>query len=169
MRLDKFDVLVGINLLREGLDIPEISLVIILDADKEGFLRSEISLIQTVGRAARNVDGHVIMYADNITDSMKKCIDETERRRQIQEKYNKENHITPKSIEKKVHELITISKEAIQIENGIVKDYESMNKKELQKIVNELTKLMREAALDLNFEQAAVFRDRISEIKKYIK
>ena len=169
MRLDKFDVLVGINLLREGLDIPEIGLVIILDADKEGFLRSEISLIQTVGRAARNVDGHVIMYADNITDSMKKCIDETERRRQIQERYNIDNHITPKTIEKKVHELITISKEAIQIENGIVKDYESMNKKELQKIVNELTKLMREAALDLNFEQAAVFRDRISEIKKFIK
>ena len=169
MRLDKFDVLVGINLLREGLDIPEISLVIILDADKEGFLRSEISLIQTVGRAARNVDGHVIMYADNITDSMKKCIDETERRRSIQEKYNIENHITPKSIEKKVHELITISKETVQIENGIKKDYESMNRKELLKIVNELTKLMREAALDLNFEQAAVFRDRISEIKKFIK
>lgn len=169
MRLDKFDVLVGINLLREGLDIPEISLVIILDADKEGFLRSEISLIQTVGRAARNVDGHVIMYADTITDSMKKCIDETERRRAIQEKYNLDNNITPKSIEKKVHELITISKEAIQIENGIKKDYESMNKKELQKIINELTKMMREAALDLNFEQAAIFRDKISEIKKYSK
>ena len=169
MRLDKFDVLVGINLLREGLDIPEISLVIILDADKEGFLRSEISLIQTVGRAARNVDGHVIMYADTITDSMKKCIDETERRRAIQEKYNLDNNITPKSIEKKVHELITISKEAIQIENGIKKDYESMNKKELQKIINELTKMMREAALDLNFEQAAIFRDKISEIKKYLK
>lgn len=169
MRLDKFDVLVGINLLREGLDIPEISLVIILDADKEGFLRSEISLIQTVGRAARNVDGHVIMYADTITDSMKKCIDETERRRKIQEKYNKDNHITPKSIEKKVHELITISKEAIEIENGIKKDYESMNKKELLKIINELTKLMREAALDLNFEQAAVFRDKITEIKKFLK
>ena len=150
MRLDKFDVLVGINLLREGLDIPEISLVIILDADKEGFLRSEISLIQTVGRAARNVNGHVIMYADTITDS-------------------KDNNITPKSIEKKVHELITISKEAIEIENGIKKDYESMNKKEILKIVNELTKLMREAALDLNFEQAAIFRDRITEIKKYLK
>ena len=169
MRLDKFDVLVGINLLREGLDIPEISLVVILDADKEGFLRSEISLIQTVGRAARNVDGHVIMYADNITDSMKKCIDETERRRQIQEKYNIDNNITPKTIEKKVHELITISKEAIQIENGIKKDYESMNKKDLLKIINELTKLMRESALDLNFEQAAIFRDKINEIKKYIK
>ena len=169
MRLDKFDILVGINLLREGLDIPEISLVIILDADKEGFLRSEISLIQTVGRAARNVDGHVIMYADTITDSMKKCIDETERRRQIQEKYNTINGITPKSIEKKVHELITISKEAIQIENGIKKDYESMNKNELKRVTTELTKLMREAALNLNFEQAAIFRDKIEEIKKYIK
>ena len=169
MRLDKFDVLVGINLLREGLDIPEIELVIILDADKEGFLRSEISLIQTVGRAARNVNGHVIMYADNITDSMKKCIDETNRRRTIQEKYNIDNNITPKSIEKKVHELITISKEAIQIENGIKKDYESMSKKELQKVVNELTKMMREAALDLNFEQAAVFRDKINELNKYLK
>lgn len=169
MRLDKFDVLVGINLLREGLDIPEISLVIILDADKEGFLRSEISLIQTVGRAARNVDGRVIMYADNITDSMKKCIDETERRRAIQEKYNIDNNITPKSIAKKVHELITISKDAVQIENGIKKDYESMNKSELKKLINELTKLMREAALDLNFEQAAIFRDKISEIKKYLK
>ena len=169
MRLDKFDVLVGINLLREGLDIPEISLVIILDADKEGFLRSEISLIQTVGRAARNVDGRVIMYADTITDSMKKCIEETERRRTIQEKYNIENNITPKSIAKKVHELITISKDAVQIENGIKKDYESMNKSELKKLINELTKLMREAALDLNFEQAAIFRDKISEIKQYIK
>ena len=169
MRLDKFDVLVGINLLREGLDIPEISLVIILDADKEGFLRSEISLIQTVGRAARNVDGHVIMYADSITDSMQKCITETERRRSIQEKYNKDNGITPKSIEKKVHELITISKETVQIENDIKKDYESMNKKELEKVVRELTKLMREAALDLNFEQAAVFRDKIAEINKYLK
>ena len=169
MRLDKFDVLVGINLLREGLDIPEISLVIILDADKEGFLRSEISLIQTVGRAARNVDGHVIMYADNMTDSMKNCINETERRREIQERYNKDNHITPTSIKKRVQELITISKEAVQIENGIRKDYESMSKKELDKVVKELTKLMREAALDLNFEQAAIFRDRINEIKKSTK
>ena len=169
MRLDKFDVLVGINLLREGLDIPEISLVIILDADKEGFLRSEISLIQTVGRAARNVDGHVIMYADNMTDSMKNCISETERRREIQEKYNEENHITPTSIKKRVQELITISKEAVQIENGIKKDYESMNKKELEKVIRELTKLMREAALDLNFEQAAIFRDRIAEISKFAK
>ena len=167
MRLDKFDVLVGINLLREGLDIPEISLVIILDADKEGFLRSEISLIQTVGRAARNVNGHVLMYADSITDSMRKCIDETERRRAIQEKYNEENNITPKSIEKKVHELIKISNDTLQIENGIKKDYESMNKNEIKKVLAELNKLMREAALDLNFEQAAVFRNKIAELKKY--
>ncbi len=169
MRLDKFDVLIGINLLREGLDIPEISLVIILDADKEGFLRSEISLIQTVGRAARNVNGRVIMYADNMTDSMKKCISETERRRKIQEQYNIENNITPKTIKKRVQDLITISKTAVQIENGIRKDYESMNKKELDKVVAELTKLMREAALDLNFEQAAIFRDKIAEIKKSSK
>ena len=169
MRLDKFDVLVGINLLREGLDIPEISLVIILDADKEGFLRSEISLIQTVGRAARNANGRVIMYADNMTDSMKKCISETERRRKIQEQYNIDNNITPKTIKKRVQDLITISKTAVQIENGIKKDYESMNKKELDKVVAELTKLMREAALDLNFEQAAIFRDKIAEIKKYSK
>ena len=169
MRLDKFDVLVGINLLREGLDIPEISLVIILDADKEGFLRSEISLIQTVGRAARNVNGRVIMYADSMTDSMKNCISETERRRKIQEQYNIDNNITPKTIKKRVQDLITISKTAVQIENGIKKDYESMNKKELDKVVAELTKLMREAALDLNFEQAAIFRDKIAEIKKYSK
>lgn len=169
MRLDKFDVLVGINLLREGLDIPEISLVIILDADKEGFLRSEISLIQTVGRAARNVDGHVIMYADTITDSMKKCIEETERRRNIQNNYNIEHKITPQSIKKRVHELIKISNDTIQIENGIKKDYESMSKKELERVIKELTKEMRELALDLNFEQAAIYRDRISEIKKYLK
>lgn len=169
MRLDKFDVLVGINLLREGLDIPEISLVIILDADKEGFLRSEISLIQTVGRAARNVDGHVIMYADTVTDSMKKCIEETERRRNIQNNYNIEHKITPQSIKKRVHELIKISNDTIQIENGIKKDYESMSKKELERVIKELTKEMRELALDLNFEQAAIYRDRISEIKKYLK
>lgn len=169
MRLDKFDVLVGINLLREGLDIPEISLVIILDADKEGFLRSEISLIQTVGRAARNENGRVIMYADNMTDSMKHCIEETERRRNIQNEYNIKNNITPKSIKKKVQDLITISKTTAEIENGIKKDYESMNKKELEKVIGELTKLMREMALDLNFEQAAIYRDRIAEIKKYLK
>ncbi|MBP3200467.1 MAG: excinuclease ABC subunit UvrB [Lachnospiraceae bacterium] len=169
MRLDKFDVLVGINLLREGLDIPEISLVVILDADKEGFLRSEISLIQTVGRAARNENGRVIMYADNITDSMKNCIEETERRRKIQNEYNIENNITPKTIKKRVQDLITISKSTAEIENGITKDYESMSKKELDKVINELTKLMREMALELNFEQAAIYRDRINEIKKYAK
>ena len=169
MRLDKFDVLVGINLLREGLDIPEISLVVILDADKEGFLRSEISLIQTVGRAARNENGRVIMYADNMTDSMKNCIEETERRRKIQNEYNIENNITPKTIKKRVQDLITISKSTAEIENGITKDYESMSKKELDKIINELTKLMREMALELNFEQATIYRDRINEIKKYAK
>lgn len=167
MRLDKFDVLVGINLLREGLDIPEIALVIILDADKEGFLRSEISLIQTVGRAARNVDGRVIMYGDSVTDSMKKCIDETNRRRAIQEKYNKDNNITPKTIVKKVQDLIKISKETLQIENSIIKDYESMNKKEINNIIKELTKEMRREALDLNFEQAAFYRDKLAELKKY--
>ena len=167
MRLDKFDVLIGINLLREGLDIPEIGLVIILDADKEGFLRSEISLIQTVGRAARNVDGHVIMYADTITDSMKKCIDETNRRRQIQEEYNKENNITPTSIHKKVRDLIMISKDTFQIENNIKKDYESMSNKEIDKVIVELTKAMREAALDLNFEQAAFYRDKLKELKTF--
>ena len=167
MRLDKFDVLVGINLLREGLDIPEIGLVIILDADKEGFLRSEISLIQTVGRAARNVNGRVIMYADTITDSMKKCIDETNRRREIQTKYNIEHKITPKSVQKKVKDLIQISNTAFEIENDIKKDYESMNKKELDKVIRELTKEMREAALDLNFEQAAFYRDKLKELRKY--
>ena len=167
MRLNKFDVLVGINLLREGLDIPEISLVIILDADKEGFLRSEISLIQTVGRAARNVNGRVIMYADTITDSMRNCINETNRRRKIQEEYNIKNNITPKSIEKKVHELIQT--DTLQIENGIKKDYESMSEKEISKVIKELNNLMREAALDLNFEQAALFRDKLVELKKYSK
>ena len=169
IRLDKYDVLVGINLLREGIDIPEVSLVIILDADKEGFLRSEISLIQTVGRAARNVDGRVIMFADKMTDSMKRCIDETNRRRSIQEKYNSEHNITPKTIIKKVRDAISISKEAVEIEGGIKSDYELMSTKELNKMVVELTKIMRQKALDLNFEEAAVFRDRIAEIKKYIR
>ena len=169
MRLDKFDVLVGINLLREGLDIPEIGLVIILDADKEGFLRSEISLIQTVGRAARNVNGHVIMYADTITDSMKICIDETNRRREIQNNYNIAHNITPRTIKKKVKDLIQISTATFEIENDIKKDYESMSKKELDKIIKELNKSMREAALDLNFEQAAFFRDKLKEIQNFAK
>ena len=168
MRLDKFDVLVGINLLREGLDIPEIGLVAILDADKEGFLRSSISLIQTVGRAARNVNGRVIMYADTITRSMKICIDETNRRREIQQKYNVDNNITPKSINKKVRDLITISSDSLKIENNIKKDYESMTESELQKVINTLRKHMNEASVELKFEEAAFYRDKIKEIKEYL-
>ncbi|MCQ2609949.1 MAG: excinuclease ABC subunit B, partial [Lachnospiraceae bacterium] len=154
LRTDKFDVLVGINLLREGLDIPEISLVCILDADKEGFLRSEISLIQTVGRASRNVGGHVIMYADTVTRSMKVCIDETNRRREIQKKYNEEHGITPKTIQKKVRDLISVVKTCDDIQYGLQKDYESMNRIELEKVIRKLTKRMRECALELNFEEA---------------
>ena len=168
MRLDKFDVLVGINLLREGLDIPEIGLVAILDADKEGFLRSSISLIQTVGRAARNVNGRVIMYADKITHSMKTCIDETNRRREIQQKYNNDNNITPKSINKKVRDLISISNDSLKIENNIKKDYESMSDSELNKVINTLKKHMNEASVELKFEEAAFYRDKIKEIKEYL-
>ena len=167
MRLDKFDVLVGINLLREGLDIPEVALVAILDADKEGFLRSETSLIQTVGRAARNSEGHVIMYADNITDSMKRTIDETNRRRKVQMAYNEEHNITPTTIKKAVAELIAISRAADSNDkNGIKKDIESMNHQEIDKLIRELTKKMRAAATELNFEDAAKYRDRIEEIRK---
>ena len=166
MRLDKFDVLVGINLLREGLDIPEISLVAILDADKEGFLRSETSLIQTVGRAARNINGHVIMYADNITDSMKACIDETRRRREIQLNYNKEHKITPQTIKKSVHELIAIENAYEDAVYGIQKDAESMSDNEIRKIVSELTKRMHKAAVELNFEEAAKLRDKIAKYDK---
>ena len=166
MRLDVFDVLVGINLLREGLDIPEISLVVILDADKEGFLRSETSLIQTIGRAARNSEGHVIMYADMITDSMRKAMDETERRRSIQMKYNEEHGITPQSIHKAVRDLITISRKAASAEMQIEKDPESMSKAELEKLVGEVTKQMRKAAAELNFELAAELRDKLIELKK---
>ena len=169
MRLDKFDVLVGINLLREGLDIPEIGLVAILDADKEGFLRSSISLIQTVGRAARNVNGRVIMYADTITKSMKICIDETNRRRKIQQKYNEDNNITPKSINKKVRDLISISNDSLKIENNIKKDYESMSESELTKVINTLKRHMNEASVELKFEEAAFYRDKIKEIKEYLK
>ena len=169
LRLDKFDILVGINLLREGLDIPEINLVAILDADKEGFLRSEISLIQTVGRAARNADAKVIMYADTITKSMKACIDETERRRKLQKEYNEIHNITPKSIKKSVRDLITIETSAIDVKNEIEKDYESMNQNELNKVKTELTKLMNEASVELNFEEAMIYRDRIKEIDKYLK
>lgn len=164
MRLDKFDVLVGINLLREGLDIPEITLVAILDADKEGFLRSETSLIQTIGRAARNADGHVIMYADNMTDSMKAAIDETYRRRGIQEAYNKEHGITPTTIKKAVRDLIAISKAADSV-SSIDKDVESMDKAEIQKLIKELEKKMFKAAAELDFENAALLRDKVSELR----
>ena len=166
MRLDVFDVLVGINLLREGLDIPEISLVAILDADKEGFLRSATSLIQTVGRAARNAEGHVIMYADNMTESMRTAIEETKRRRIIQEQYNKEHGITPQTIKKAVRDLISISKEIAREEVAFAKDPESMDKKELEKLIASVEKQMRKAAADLDFETAAVLRDQMVELKK---
>ena len=166
MRLDVFDVLVGINLLREGLDIPEITLVAILDADKEGLLRSETSLIQTIGRAARNAQGHVIMYADNMTDSMKNAMEETERRRAVQEAYNKEHGITPQTIKKAVRDLISISKEVAKTERVLAKDPESMNRKELEKLIGEIQKKMRAAAADLNFEAAAELRDKMIELKK---
>ncbi len=168
MRMDVFDVLVGINLLREGLDIPEITLVAILDADKEGFLRSETSLIQTIGRAARNSEGHVIMYADTITDSMRHAIDETERRRRIQQQYNAEHGITPTTIQKAVRELISISKAAEAREKDMDKDLESMDQQELEKLARELTKKMRQAAAELNFEEAARLRDRMVEVKKML-
>lgn len=168
MRLDVFDVLVGINLLREGLDIPEITLVAILDADKEGFLRSETSLIQTIGRAARNAEGHVIMYADKITESMQLAIDETKRRREIQMKYNEEHGITPKTIQKSVRDLISISKKVAAQELRLEKDPESMSEKELQKLIADLTKQMKKAAAELNFESAAELRDKLVELKKVL-
>ncbi|MDO4622470.1 MAG: excinuclease ABC subunit UvrB [Eubacteriales bacterium] len=168
MRLDVFDVLVGINLLREGLDIPEITLVAILDADKEGFLRSETSLIQTIGRAARNADGHVIMYADTMTDSMRNAIQETERRREIQEAYNKEHGITPQTIKKSVRDLISISKEVAKQEERSEKDPESMSRKELENLIGKVEKQMKAAAADLNFEAAAELRDRMVELKKHL-
>ena len=166
MRLDVFDVLVGINLLREGLDIPEITLVAILDADKEGFLRSETSLIQTIGRAARNSEGHVIMYADVMTDSMRNAIEETNRRREIQEAYNEAHGITPTTIKKAVRDLIAVSKAVAQTEVKLKKDPESMSKKELNALISQLEKQMRQAAADLNFEQAAELRDKMIELKK---
>ena len=169
MRLDVFDVLVGINLLREGLDIPEITLVAILDADKEGFLRSETSLIQTIGRAARNAQGHVIMYADTITDSMRQAMDETQRRRQIQMAYNEEHGITPTTIQKSVRDLISISKKVAAEEMRMEKDPESMSRKELEKLIKELEKQMRRAAADLNFEAAAELRDKMTEMKKQLQ
>ena len=161
MRLDVFDVLVGINLLREGLDIPEISLVAILDADKEGFLRSETSLIQTIGRAARNAEGHVIMYADVITDSM--------RRRELQETYNKEHGITPKTIKKAVRDLISISKEVAKTQKKLEKDMESMSREELEELIGKVQKQMKAAAADLNFEMAAELRDQMIELKKNLE
>ena len=169
MRLDVFDVLVGINLLREGLDIPEITLVAILDADKEGFLRSETSLIQTIGRAARNAEGHVIMYADTVTDSMKAAIDETRRRREIQMQYNGEHGITPKTIQKAVRDLISISKKVAKQEKMLEKDPESMSREELEKLVKDLNKQMKKAAADLDFETAAELRDKMIEIKKHLQ
>ena len=168
MRLDVFDVLVGINLLREGLDIPEISLVAILDADKEGFLRSETSLIQTVGRAARNAEGHVLMYADSITDSMAAAIEETKRRREIQQAYNEEHNITPTTIKKAVRDLISISQAAESAAADRVKDPESMDERELKQLAKELTKKMHQAAAELNFEEAASLRDQMIEIKKLL-
>lgn len=169
MRLDVFDVLIGINLLREGLDIPEISLVAILDADKEGFLRSATSLIQTVGRAARNSQGHVVMYADHITDSMKIAIEETQRRRQIQKKYNEEHGITPQTIKKAVRDLISISKSIAKEEAEFKKDPESMDKEELEKLIIQVEKKMKKVAADLNFEAAAELRDKLIELKKTLE
>lgn len=169
LRLDVFDVLVGINLLREGLDIPEITLVAILDADKEGFLRSETSLIQTIGRAARNSEGHVIMYADTITDSMRLALDETERRRAIQMAYNEEHGITPTTIQKSVRDLISISKKVAATELQMDKDPESMSEKELLKLIADVTKQMKKAAAELNFEAAAELRDKLINLKKMLK
>jgi excinuclease ABC subunit B len=169
MRLDVFDVLVGINLLREGLDIPEISLVAILDADKEGFLRSSVSLIQTIGRAARNAQGHVIMYADIVTDSMRTAIEETQRRREIQEQYNQEHGITPQTIKKAVRDLISISKEIAKEEKKMEKDPESMDSEELEKLIGQVQKQMKKAASELDFETAAQLRDRMLELKKHLQ
>ena len=169
LRLDVFDVLVGINLLREGLDIPEITLVAILDADKEGFLRSETSLIQTIGRAARNSEGHVIMYADKMTDSMRVAIDETERRRKLQQEYNKKHGITPTTIQKSVRELIAISKKVAAEEMEFTKDPESMSKKELEKLIADIQKKMQKAATELNFEAAAEYRDKMISLKNMLR
>ena len=169
MRLDVFDVLVGINLLREGLDIPEITLVAILDADKEGFLRSETSLIQTIGRAARNAEGHVIMYADTITDSMRMAIEETKRRRQIQMRYNEEHGITPQTIKKAVRDLISISQKVDRAQLKLEKDPESMSRKELEKLISDVKKKMKKAAAELNFEAAAELRDKLMELKQSLQ
>ena len=169
MRLNVFDVLIGINLLREGLDIPEITLVAILDADKEGFLRSETSLIQTIGRAARNAEGRVIMYGDTITDSMRLAIDETMRRRQIQQEYNEQHGITPQTIKKAVRDLISVTRNVAETEDRLMKDPESMSKKELEKLIRDVEKQMKKAAAELDFETAAELRDKMIELKKNIK
>jgi excinuclease ABC subunit B len=169
LRLDVFDVLVGINLLREGLDIPEITLVAILDADKEGFLRSETSLIQTIGRAARNSEGHVIMYADKMTDSMKVAIEETERRRKVQQAYNEEHGITPQTIQKSVRDLIAVSKKVAAEEMDFAKDPESMSRKELEKLIADIQKKMQKAATELNFEAAAEYRDKMVSLKNMLR
>ena len=169
LRLDVFDVLVGINLLREGLDIPEITLVAILDADKEGFLRSETSLIQTIGRAARNSEGHVIMYADKITDSLRVAIDETKRRREVQQQYNEEHGITPTTIQKSVRDLIAISKKVAAEEMEFDKDPESMSRKELEKLIGDIQKKMKKAAAELNFETAAEYRDKMVTLKNMLR
>ena len=169
LRLGKFDVLIGINLLREGLDLPEVSLVAVLDADKEGFLRSETSLIQTIGRAARNSEGHVIMYADNMTDSMRMAIEETNRRRELQKAYNTEHGITPKTIRKAVRDLIRVSKEVAQEELQFEKDPESMSREELEKRIKDTQKKMKKAAAELNFEAAAMLRDQMVELKKQLQ
>ena len=166
LREGKIDVIVGINLLREGLDLPEVSLVAILDADKEGFLRSYRSLIQTIGRAARNSEGHVIMYADVMTDSMRLAIDETKRRRALQEAYNKEHGITPTTIKKAVRDLISISKEVAKTEEKMEKDPESMSREELEKLIGQVQKQMKAAAAELNFEMAAELRDKMITLKK---
>ena len=168
MRLDVFDVLVGINLLREGLDIPEISLVAILDADKEGFLRSQRSLIQTIGRAARNSEGHVILYADTMTDSMRGAIDETVRRRKIQQEYNEAHGITPQTIHKAVRDLVTISQAAEAARDRLEKDPESMDAKELKKLIAQVTKKMQQAAAELDFESAMELRDQMKELKRHL-
>ncbi|MBR6452787.1 MAG: UvrB/UvrC motif-containing protein, partial [Lachnospiraceae bacterium] len=169
MRLDVFDVLVGINLLREGLDIPEISLVAILDADKEGFLRSETSLVQTIGRAARNVDGHVIMYADTMTESMEKAIGETNRRRKLQQAYNEEHGITPTTVKKAVRDLISISKAIAKEEMRFEKDPESMDCRELEKLIAQVQKSMQRAAAELDFETAAELRDKMLSLKRQLE
>jgi excinuclease ABC subunit B len=169
LRLDVFDVLVGINLLREGLDIPEITLVAILDADKEGFLRSETSLIQTIGRASRNSEGHVIMYADKVTDSMKHAIEETERRRKLQQEYNEAHGITPQTIQKSVRDLIAVSKKIAADEIQMEKDPESMSKKELEKMIADIQKKMQKAAAELNFEAAAEYRDHMIKLKNALR